>query len=479
MTNKDLVLINPPALIEKPPIQQSGTLYIPESMLITAMNPGLLSLATYIDDKGFDVRILDLSDKRDYDALDKGLDGLDAGVVGISSTSGLDYIESLKIAELAKRHADCKVVMGGQHAGPLGETVFEDSEFVDAVVRHEGEITLEQILDNLRHNRRDIFNLPGVTYRDGNKTITVPGRPRIVKLNELPPLRYEIYPNFLRFTPFVEESRGCMFRCRYCTSNTIFSNKIDIKNPQKFLVEMQRCIDLFGKDKAYAVLASTFGVNPTFGREIARGMKKFGIKWNSEFRVDSPWEKYIDDLLESGYEVVNVGVESGSPEILRLMGKTPDPERYLAKMKMLARRIAPSDAVIRANFMFYAGESPRTINETIRFLYETPEIDSVQFSPLLVFHGTPLYEEFGTFEREYGSEMVRSEYWERRHLYPVHPSRYFSFQEMATFGQTLEKIFSREHAWAEAAKSLYTQETEEDRNRVKETLIKSKFRRQE
>lgn len=240
---------------------------------------------------------------------------------------------------------------------------------------------------------------------------------------------------------------------------------------------MERCVELFGQDKAFAVLASTYGVNPKFGKEIAIGMKRFGIKWSSEFRADSPWEIYINELLDSGYEVVNVGVESGSPEILQLMGKTTQPKQYLDKMRKLSKIVAPFDAVIRANFMFYIGETPKTLRETLKFIQETKGIDSVQFSPLLAFHGTPLFNNFDNFREQFGCELVREEYWEKRHLYPVHPSKYFSFQEMATFGQTIEKIFSKEEAWCEAAKSLYTQETKEAKEKVKKSLTKGRFRR--
>jgi anaerobic magnesium-protoporphyrin IX monomethyl ester cyclase len=480
MHKNELVLINPPALIERPPIQQSGTLFIPEGMIITAMNPGILSLATYLDSKNFDVTILDLSLERDYGALEKKVQRLDSSLVGISSTSGFDYIESLKIASMVKKYSpDSKIIFGGQHAGPLGRIILEDNKDIDAVVKYEGEITLQQILESIRKGNKNPFNLPGVVFREGQKISENSGRPKIVPLDDLPPLEYSLYPDYAKFTPFVEESRGCVFKCKYCTSNTVYGNKINLKTPKRFLDEMERCVDLFGKDKAVAVLASTYGVNPKFGKEIAKGMKKFGIKWNSEFRADSPWEQYIHELLDSGYEVVNVGVESGSPEILKLMGKTNQPEEYLRKMKKLAEIISPSDAVIRANFMFYAGETPKTIGETIKFLQETKGIDSVQFSPLLAFHGTPLLNEFEFYRTRFGSEIVDSDYWKSRHLYPVHPSKYFSFQEMAVFGQTLEKIFSKEEAWCNAAKSLYTQETEEAREKVKKNLTLSRFRRAE
>jgi len=474
MASYDLTLINPPALIERPPVEQSGTLFVPEKLRITAMNPGILSLFTYLKSKGFSVNILDLSLDTEYSSMEKKIKNIDSRYVGISSTSGFDYLESLKIAEFTKTHTNAQIFIGGQHAGPLGELVLMDSQNIDAVIKFEGELVLEQILKSNTDNK---FKIPGVVYKENNKIITVPGKSPKIKLNDLPFLDYSSYPNYLKFVPFIEESRGCVYGCNFCTSNTINHRRIDMKSPKRFLDETDYCVSLFGKEKAYAVLASTYGVNPKFGKEIALGMKKFGIKWNSEFRADSEWEEFIYELLDSGYEVVNIGLESGSPDILKLMGKTKNPYLYLGKMRKLAKIVSKSSAVMRSNFMFYIGETPKTIQETIKFISQTPEIHSVQFSPLIVFNNTPVFNNFAKYREEYGCDIINTEYWQRRHFYPVHPSKYFSFDEVATLGHVLEKIFSKEDAWIEAAKSLYSQENKEVVKKIKETLRESRFRR--
>lgn len=474
LSNEELILINPPALLERPPIEQSGTLFIPENLRITAMNPGVLSLASYLNSKNFSVKILDLSLDVNYGSIEDKIKQVGSKFVGISSTSGFDYVEALNIAALVKKYSDSFVILGGQHAGPLGRQVLIDSPHVDAVVKYEGELTLEAILKN----GVEVFSsLPGVAFRKGKDIIETLGRPRIVRLDDLPFLDYAAYPDFLRFTPFIEESRGCVYRCNFCSSNTVNGSRIDLKSPRRFLDEAEYCISLFGNERSYCVLASTYGVNPRNGKSIAKGMRAFNVRWSSEFRADSLWEEFIFELLDSGYEVVNVGLESASPDILILMGKTRNPQKYLGKMQGLAKIVKSSDAVIRANFIFYVGETPRTIRETVSFLTHTEGINSVQFSPLLLFPNTPVSRNFDNYRKQFGSERVTGEYWERRHFFPVHPSRYFSFQEIVTLGHVFEQMFSDENAWVEAAKSLYTQETSQAASDVKEILIQARFGR--
>ncbi|MDA8131125.1 MAG: cobalamin-dependent protein [Elusimicrobia bacterium] len=473
----EFCLINPPALLDKPPIEQSGTLFIPERLKIAAINPGILSIASYLDSKGYAVRILDLSGETDWTRVGKLLSKAGAGLYGISSTSAFDYIESLEIARLLKSYfPETPVILGGQHAGALGSGVLRDSPHVDAVVLHEGEWVAEQMLCSQRKGLFP-FSVPGVVFRRNGRVRSAAGEGRRISVNELPFLKYELYPDFRKFMPYVEESRGCCYRCHYCSSNSINQSRIDPKDPGRFLEEFSECVKLFGRDRAYAVLASSFGVLPKNGKAIARGMRRFGIKWNSEFRVDGCWEEYIGDLLSAGYEVVNVGLESASPSILRLMNKTRQPEQYLEKMARLAGIVSGSDSVIRANLMFYAGESPQTLRETLSFLSSTKGIDSIQYSPLLLFPGAPVTKEFGTYEKRFGAKMVDHPYWRRRHLYPIHPSNYFSFEESVYFCHVTEKIFSDEDAWLEAAKGLYTQESDQEIAKTRETLRVARFRR--
>lgn len=65
----DLLLINPPILTREPGFGSVGTVFVSDSTKVTAMNPGILSIASYLKAKGAELKIIDLSIDSDYEKL--------------------------------------------------------------------------------------------------------------------------------------------------------------------------------------------------------------------------------------------------------------------------------------------------------------------------------------------------------------------------------------------------------------------------
>jgi len=75
--------------------------------------------------------------------------------------------------------------------------VLEDSKNVDAVVLHEGEWVVEQIL-NLRREKKFPLAVPGVVFREKGRIRTSGGTSQRIPINDLPFLKYELYPDYLK-----------------------------------------------------------------------------------------------------------------------------------------------------------------------------------------------------------------------------------------------------------------------------------------
>ena len=96
-------MINPSIVQDNAPKYANvGTLYSPEGTLIYTMNPGLLSIASYLLDKNKKVDIVDLLDQKNLNLLEKQCIEDSYRIVGISCMSGFSYPSTLKIAEFVK-----------------------------------------------------------------------------------------------------------------------------------------------------------------------------------------------------------------------------------------------------------------------------------------------------------------------------------------------------------------------------------------
>jgi radical SAM superfamily enzyme YgiQ (UPF0313 family) len=460
MNRHKLLLVNPPSLLEKPDMGHGGGLVAHTELSckikVAAMNPGVLSIASYLDGMGHAVKVLDMSNDADYGRLQEELSKGDFSHVGVSSTSGFDYIESLKCIEIAKTsNPSSLTILGGQHGGALGTVALQDSEHLDVVCLYEGEKVARDILEG-----KSLGMINGIVFRKGGTTVVRSARPEPISLDELPGPKYGLYPNFSRFAPFVEESRGCYARCGYCTSAHMNAGRIRVKSVGKILGQMADAIELWGHDVLYILSAATFGVQKDHMLELVKGMGTLGVKWTTEFRADLPWYDHVDELYEAGLSVAVVGMESASPEILQRMNKTTRPQAYIAHMEeAIARCSQIEDLTLRLNLMVYVGESPKTIRETLGFLARNAHgIDAVLCTPVFINPGTALSSEFSAFERQFGAQRIQSPYWDKRHLHICHPSKHFSFRESLALCDLLEKIYSSEAGWLESEKFHYIQD---------------------
>jgi len=473
-----LLLVNPPETASRPDDGNTGTLYIADNQIVRCINPGILSIASYIQAKGNNVEIIDLLECTDLAPLQEALTQQQPWIIGISCSHGFSYLSTLACAKLARNLCpDSLIVVGGQHVGPLGKIVLTESEGIDIVVKYEGELPTEKLISHFaRHGRKVPPNhVPGIVYREPNGKIGENFEPpEFLDLNDMPYLAFELYPNYKTFNPYVEESRGCFFKCDYCLANYTNLSRIRVKRSDRFLDELKHTIALYGKDPLYPILASTFGTRVQNTLQIADGMRDLGIRWTTEFRIDSAWPKYLDAMYNSGFRIATIGLESASPEILLRMNKTKQPDRYLDHAQKLVDTSANyDDLLLKFNIILYIGETPKTIRETLTFLLRNADkLAAVRFSPLFGFPGTPFLDNFEKYSQQFGATLITDGHWGQTHISPVNISRYFSFEECSTFSNTLEKLFTDDKVYFEANQYTYGLE---DVDEIKRKVTKARI----
>ncbi|MDO8537754.1 MAG: cobalamin-dependent protein [archaeon] len=477
MTDYDLLLINPSISTNQKIITNVGNIFMPKNFVCRSFNTGLLSIASYVQSKGYQVKIIDLLDKKDNKYLVKNLENEKPLVAAISCQSGFGYPSSLKCAEIIKQISPKTIVIGGGcHLGALGKIVWEDTNAFDLIGQFEGEWLLVELLARLKKNK-EYSDLPSLVYKKNHQIIENNFFPQIIDVNIIPNLQFSLYPNYKTFAPFIEESRGCFAECEFCMSKFQYNRQLRIKRPEKIKQEFDNLFSYFGASKTYAVLASTFGVNTLHTIEFTKILKKYDITWTTETRVDAPWKKWLNDAVKSGLKVLNASPESGSPEILLRMKKTTNPKAYLNKTVDLINESNNYDKLIlKLNYLFYLGETPTTIKETIDFIVKNGEkIHSLACSPLMIYPGSEASAKFQTFAKEYGSSLISDELWKPLRIYPCNVSKYFSFYEMANLSAVLDKMYNSEEKYYQTMEYKFGTK---HKSKVKKSIIESKFGRQ-
>ena len=344
---------------------------------------GLLSLAANARRAGHQVRVLNLS-AYTWSQVEALVPLLPADVVGLSCWTANRRGVHL-VARLVKHHfPNTSVVVGGPHATPLAPAIIEHWPEIDCVVLGEGEQTFLELLARVEQ-RTSITGLAGAVTRGENReTVVGPKRPAIAHLDDLASI-HELYA-----THIVMTSRGCPWNCTFCGAEASWGRGFRS-------LSVDRVVDTFeqalGRVKVRILLVKddTFTANRKRVIEICRAIRKRNLNflWSCDTRVDVLDDELLREMRLAGCERLSLGVESGSPEILRAINKRITVEQ-IVKSAETARKYG-----VRTRFYMMLGnrgETEATFRESLAFL-ERARPSSYIFSCLSIYPGTDDYDD--------------------------------------------------------------------------------------
>jgi radical SAM superfamily enzyme YgiQ (UPF0313 family) len=353
---------------------------------------GLAYIASVLK-QNHEVKIID-SNILNYaiEDVERRLRSFNPDVVGITSVTPSIY-EAYKVAEIAKKvREDCKVILGGPHATFMPRQTMEECKYIDIIVRGEGEETIKELIKNIEKGT-PLNEVKGITFREKNKIIDTEPRPFIKNIDDIPFPSRDLLPihlykfNGVKYTTMLT-SRGCPFKCSFCSSSRLFGGYWRGRSPENVLEEMKIIYEEYGI-KNIEFIDDTFTLNQERAEKICNEIIKQGwdISWGASSRVDTLSKKLVEKMKKAGCWIVYLGIESGSQEILNAIGKGITLEQVKKAVKIL------KDVGIQVLGSFIIGfiqDTKKTIKETIKFA-KNLNLDYAQFSILTPYPGTPIF----------------------------------------------------------------------------------------
>ncbi|HEA46990.1 MAG TPA: B12-binding domain-containing radical SAM protein [bacterium] len=372
-------------------------IYPNPSGMFARMPYPVLYLAGYLRKRGISADIFDLQIERKED-----IDFRQYDYFGFSlQFTGPQIRNALEVARfLRKNRVKVPFIWGGTHATITAEEVAQN-EFVNYVVRGEGEETLYQLLMALDSGRppEDVASL---TFKKQNKIVNTADA-NFIDLNSIPPIPYYLLKNLQAYSELKREpsigsigtSRGCPHNCGFCYNKAVHRRKWRAMSPGRVILEIKNILKYFQPGIIIANDDYFFASIPR-AKEIAQRIidEKLNIKWSGSMRFDSA-ARLEDDfwtlLKRSGFVNPNFGGESGSTEILKLIDK----KISLGQMEDVVSRLSKYNFIVYANYMLgLPGEKYSDIIETFAFMKKLSAQNNNFFTGLSIYTpypGTPLY----------------------------------------------------------------------------------------
>ncbi|HEX5082874.1 MAG TPA: PhpK family radical SAM P-methyltransferase [Blastocatellia bacterium] len=324
--------------------------------------------------------------------------------VAITTTFYVVNLPVIEMVEFIRKHnSRVKIVVGGpliaNHArnyqGGDFKAALDDMGADIYVIEGQGEYTLSQIIRCLKE-KGDLRSVPNIAYLENGavrRTLVIPENN---SLDENWIDWRNLSDEDLGHTIQTRTARSCAFKCSFCNYPTR-AGALTLANLETIESELDSLHELGGV-KNVVFIDDTFNVPLSRFKEICRLMikKRYPFNWFSYFRCSNSDEEAIELMARSGCKGVFLGIESGSPAILKNMNKAATIEKYEKGMALLR----DNGILTFGSFIVgFPGETDETVNETIEFIKATRP-DYYRAQMWYCEKGTPIQQHRETYNIE-------------------------------------------------------------------------------
>lgn len=315
------------------------------------------------------------------------------------------YHIMLRIAkELKAASSDTIIVFGGPHASATAENTMKSS-YVDYLCSGEGEETVIPFFSNIiNNNEQGLSSVPGLYYRKNGQIIHNDIPIPLSDLNTLPYWDVSLTsacnpqnekdinsPNY--YMP-IDVGRGCPFSCTYCATSKFWRRTYRLKSPERIIADIKHFNQTYGI-KSFYFSHDAFTVNKSHISDVCRRIQaeSLNIVWKCTTRVDCISEPLILEMKQAGLRAIEMGIETGSQRMQKIINKKLDLSHALQAIKCLIK-----NGIDTSVFFIYGfpEETTEDINLTLNFLFDCLDlgVHNTSFNLCRFSPGTKLTEQY-------------------------------------------------------------------------------------
>jgi magnesium-protoporphyrin IX monomethyl ester (oxidative) cyclase len=381
---------------------------------------GLAYIAAVLEERAYDVKILDVSAEDFYNREEIGEEYIQIGlsngeiktrirdfdpdVVGISCLLSSQFHDMCNICKLAKEINERIItVVGGAHPSALPEESLMN-DYIDFVVIGEGEYTMLELMEAIKRGY-DFSKIDGLGFKQGKRIVVNPKTKFIEDLDELPLPARHLLPMETYFktnlphsgtsrrspnTPIMT-SRGCTGHCIFCATAKFWGRRYRTRSVDKVLDEMVYLIKEYGV-KEIQFIDDNLTLNKKRAIELFNRMieRNLNLVWNTPqgIAVSTLDEEILQKMKESGCYEITLAIESGDEKVLNYIIKKPLKLEKVEQQVKTARKLG---IITKGYFVVgLPGETKAQMQKTFDFAKRL-KLDAAGIFIAAPLPGTELY----------------------------------------------------------------------------------------
>lgn len=289
---------------------------------------------------------------------------------------------TLKVAQMLKKaKPEVIIVFGGPECSYNPESLFKKYNFIDYILRGEGEVITGKLIDAFEKGHKP--EEKGIAYKDNASSIA-----ECTDVGTIPfPYSEDDFTELKNKIIYFETSRGCPFNCAYCLSSVE-------KGIRYFPMEyVKDGFDTFFKNNVPLVklIDRTFNSNSQRAIEIIKHIVENSKCTKVHFEIDPGilTDDLIEVLAKSPKDLfqLEMGIQSANPDTLKAVNRNENLNKVyknIQKLKKAENMHLHLDLIAGLPYEDYT-----SFKNSFNYVYSMKP-DMLQLGFLKVLHGTPI-----------------------------------------------------------------------------------------
>ncbi|MFH1653208.1 MAG: radical SAM protein [Pseudomonadota bacterium] len=363
---------------------------------------GLMSLASMPFSSSVDINIFDynliyqkrkLGIKEVFELALTDLSESDCDVLGLTCNSyTLPFVYELCKNIKSKPY---RLIVGGPGVSFLHSELLTTPCNIDIVVRGEGEIAFQELVNNQFVPNSSI---PNISYRLPDNSVINTDSLLIENLDDLPVLsngygvdinEYVVLESYYdKNAAAIEIGRGCPYSCPFCSTSQMWGRRYRMKSVER----VAREIELFRTEgyRRFLFIHDNFGYSHSYVKSLCNEISKLDIEWSASISLNLLNPDLMDLMANSGCKRIYLGLESGSKRILkRIPYKTVKGEK-----DKINKLLSTFDHATFSYVIGFPEEDKLSFKETLNaaWQYKLQGVSDIQLHPYTYLPGATDYE---------------------------------------------------------------------------------------
>jgi radical SAM superfamily enzyme YgiQ (UPF0313 family) len=291
---------------------------------------------------------------------------------------------------------DSTVIAGGLHPTALPEEALATG-VIDYVVRGEGEEVLLQLYRAIRGDG-DPTRLKGVSFMRDGRAVSNPEAPLIPELDDIPMFPYELFEHPKYDMGFITSSRGCPYKCTYCSQRLLTGTTYRYKSPARIVEELDILINRYGQTQV-VFYDDNFCFKAKRVVDVCNEIMAAGLHTKCRFSVQTRADNFPPDLVPllaaAGFRHAGFGMETGVNRLAKLIGKGETVEQHLAAVELGKRH-----GFDISLFMIFGLPTETSADREQSFrTVQAATVQASKYNNLIPYPGTPIYSDLKATSR--------------------------------------------------------------------------------